>query len=306
MGLFKPAWMSKNQTRALASVEAMRDEATLRRVVAEAPLEYVRIRAAEKLDDQELYKRYAQLEADSHLGYAMAMHIEDVDFLWEFIRRDSCTGFALSDIRNRIDKLTAERRDAENLEKLAEIPSMNDIARLVDIASSDHTRDVHFIAQVRVYGGPTPQSIEDNMREAAVERLAELGADEALIEVAYSQNAKLSNTAEKTVAKLTDQHKLFQLASDDTLGWDARAAAVDTLSDRALLDQLTAITSRHGPLETPIEKLAECRIQQIRSEELCHGEHDWELTGLEYNGLGENTYYRCKRCGIERHEIKNY
>ena len=51
MGLFKPAWMSKKQARALAAVESMEDEATLRRVVAEAPIEYVRIRAAEKIDE---------------------------------------------------------------------------------------------------------------------------------------------------------------------------------------------------------------------------------------------------------------
>ncbi|MBR3326579.1 MAG: hypothetical protein IKG22_04585 [Atopobiaceae bacterium] len=306
MGLFKPAWMSKNQARALASVEAMEDEATLRRVVAEAPLENVRIRAAVKIDDQELYKHYARLEADSHLGYAMAMRIDDIDFLWEFIRRESCTGVVLSNIRDRIDTLTAKKRDAENRKKLAEIPSLNDIARLVDIATSDHRQDVGCFDQVRVYGAPTPRSTEDNMREAAIERLAELGADDALIEVAHDQNATLSNTAEKAVAKITDQRKLFQLASDDTLGWHARKAAVDALSDRALLDQLTKMTSQHGPLELPIEKAAEERIQQIRSEELCHGEHDWELTGLEYGGLGEYAYYRCKRCGIERHEVNRY
>ena len=144
------------------------------------------------------------------------------------------------------------------------------------------------------------------MREAAIERLAELGAKDALIEVAHSQNATLSNVAEKAVAKLTDQHTLFQLACDDTLGWDARAAAVDTLSDRALLDQLTEMTSHVRPLEAPIEKLAKRRIQEIRSEELCHGEHDWEIIGLEYDGRGQNSYYRCKRCGIERHEIRKY
>ena len=306
MGLFKPAWMSRKQARALASVEAMEDEATLRRVVAEAPIEYVRMRAAEKIDDQELYKRYAQLEADSHLGYAMAMHIEDIDFLWEFIRREGCKRYVVSDIRDRIDKLTDERREAENCAALTEIPRMNDIARLVEIATSSHTDDVNFLNPVRVLGGPTPESTEDKMRGAAIERLAELGADEALIEVAHSPNATLSNTAEKAVVKLTDQHKLFQLASDETLGWDARAAAVDTLSDRTLLDQLAEMTFQHGPLETPIETLAERRIQQMRSEELCHGEHDWELTDLEYDGLGENVYYRCKRCGIERHEIRRY
>ena len=90
------------------------------------------------------------------------------------------------------------------------------------------------------------------------------------------------------------------------MGWNARAAAVDNLSDRTLLGQLTEMTSQVRPLEAPIETLAERRIQQIRSEELCHGEHDWKLTGLEYNGLGENTYYRCKRCGVERHEIRKY
>ncbi|MBR3160953.1 MAG: hypothetical protein IKF14_17855 [Atopobiaceae bacterium] len=306
MGLSKPAWMSKKQARALAAIESMEDEATLRHVVAEAPIEYVRIRAAEKIDDQALYKRYALLEHDSHLGYAMAMRVDDVDFLWEFIRHGDCERHVVSDIRDRIDKLTDERREAQNRTVLAEIPSMDDIARLVEIATSDHRHDVNSMNPVRVLGGPTPKSTENKMREAAVERLAELDADDALITVAHSQNATLSNVAEKAVAKLTDQDTLFQLACDDTLGWNARAAAVDNLSDRTLLGQLTEMTSQVRPLEAPIETLAERRIQQIRSEELCHGEHDWKLTGLEYNGLGENTYYRCKRCGVERHEIRKY
>ena len=46
MGLFKPAWMGNNADKALAAVDAADDEATLRRIVEQAPLSGVRLLAA--------------------------------------------------------------------------------------------------------------------------------------------------------------------------------------------------------------------------------------------------------------------
>ena len=309
MGLFKPAWMSRNETRARAAVEALADEATLRRVVNEAPLSAMRVKAALKLDDQELFRRLATSDLSEYDRISMALHVDDPAFLEAFIARPDVTT-RLGEIRSRINELVARQRLAEERATLAEIPQMDDVPRLVEIATSDYLRDADrpSATSPRVLSAPTRKTTGDEMREAAVARLAELGADAALAEVARSREAQLSNTAERAARAIADQRVLFGLARelDSSRGYETRRAAVGALTDRALLEELAALHTEQRLGEYRLEKLAAMRLQELHSDEVCHGEHDWERVRTYTDEVGEfrylNSEYRCRRCGAERSE----
>ncbi len=54
MGLFKPAWMSKDESRAMRALDKVSDDATLFQIATECPHAQVQKRAVEKIQDDEV------------------------------------------------------------------------------------------------------------------------------------------------------------------------------------------------------------------------------------------------------------
>lgn len=313
MGLFKPVWMSNKANKALSAVDATSDEATLRRIVEQAPISSVRLRAARKINDQRLYKHYAESDHDERFRFDMALYVDDDAFLDAFSKRPENRQYG-REVQLHMLARDRNRRDAANREVLTRIPVMDDIPRLVEIATSDKAKDV--MRDSLAFGvhrplnlnAPEPLTTEDEMRAAAVERLARLGADDALLEVARSRAAVLSGAAANAASKIADQHKLVELLLDNNLDGRVHIAAMAALTDRALLEQLTNTPMESRPGATPVNVSAARRLEQLRSEDICHGNHDWELISSEGKEVGEYRYlvndYRCRRCGITSVEEK--
>jgi hypothetical protein len=69
MGLFKPAWQSKDSAKSIAAVQNTMNQKTLTRIAQEAHDYYVRILAALKLTDKELAKNILTEIAEKDAGY---------------------------------------------------------------------------------------------------------------------------------------------------------------------------------------------------------------------------------------------
>ena len=313
MGLFKPAWMGNREDKALAAVDATNDEAVLRRIVEQAPIPGVRLRAARKLDDQQLYRHYAESDPSERFRYDMALNVDDDEFLNAFSKRLENRAYG-RDIQKHLLVRDRNRRDAANREVLARIPAMDDIRRLVEITTSDKAKDVMRdslslgIHRPLNMNAPEPRTTEDEMRASAVERLAELGADDALMEIARSRTAVISGAAANATSKIADQRKLVELLLDTGVDGRVHTAAMAALTDRDLLEQLANMQVESRPGATPVNVSASRKLEQLRSEDICHGNHDWELVKSEGKEVGEFRYmvssYRCRRCGITSVEEK--
>ena len=278
MGLFKPKWMSKNAEKALAAIDGIEDEETLRLAARTATLGKVRVKAAEKIGDQRLFKALATGDTDPYVCTSMALHVTDIDFLELFVKRPGTK--MTGEIRDRIDALKWSRRNEGKRALLAEIPNMDDRDRLVEIAISDPSQDVRSFTRYPIYGAPPPKTIEAEMREAAVDRLAELGDDFSLAGIVRSKYAQQSGVASRAATKIKDQDILFELGCEDT---GLRDVIVGCITDRELLDQLA-------------------------STQPCLFGHDWECVDThddESDDWRRRTYvYRCTRCGAMRTEIE--
>ena len=307
MGLFKPAWMSDKADKALSAVDATHDEATLRRIVEQAPNPGVRLRAARKLNDQQVYRHYAENDPSDRFRFDMALNVDDDEFLDAFAKRPENRQYG-REVQMHLLARDRNRRDVANRQVLTQIPVMDDTDRLVEIAVSDKAKDVmrtslgYAAFRPANLNAPEPHTTEDEMRAAAIERLAGLGADDVLAQVARSRTATLSGIAPKAASKIADQRKLVKLLLDASLDGRVHTAAMAALTDRDLLEQLANMQVEGRPGATPVNVFAARRLDELRSQEICHGNHDWELVKSEGREVGEFRYlvndYRCRRCGI--------
>lgn len=88
MGLFSPAWKSKNEEKALACVKATSDQATLERIAREALTSRVRMNAAEKLTEPERINRLAVASPDHYVRSTLAGKVTDQALLKRLAGQD--------------------------------------------------------------------------------------------------------------------------------------------------------------------------------------------------------------------------
>lgn len=88
MGLFSPAWKSRNEEKALACVRATGDQATLERIAREALTSRVRMNAAEKLTEPERINRLAAESPDHYVRSTLAGKVTDQALLQRLAGQD--------------------------------------------------------------------------------------------------------------------------------------------------------------------------------------------------------------------------
>lgn len=88
MGLFHPAWKSKNEEKAVACVERTSDQATLERIAREGLTSRVRMKAAKKLTEPERVNRIAAESPDSFVRSSVADRVTDQALLKRLAGQD--------------------------------------------------------------------------------------------------------------------------------------------------------------------------------------------------------------------------
>ena len=119
LDLFKPAWQSDNEEKAIASVQKITDKGTLKKIAIKANYGSVR-KAAEEQLDQSILADFAKNNSDADVRMVAVEKLTNQSILVDIAKNDSH-----SDVR----KAAAER--------------LTDQSILADIAKNDSDSSVH-------------------------------------------------------------------------------------------------------------------------------------------------------------------
>jgi hypothetical protein len=222
MGLFTPAWKSRNEKRALKAVEKMTDQQKLAKVAKEARNWRARLEAVYELTDQTVLADIAKNDKDSYMRKAAVKTLTDQTVLADVAKNDKDR-----DVREAaVEKLTIVRKAA--------VEKLTDPAALADIAKND-------------------KELTD-VRKAAV---CELTDQTALADIAknannYDVRKKAIEKLIGPVWKLTDQALLADVAKNDKV-WCREA--FEKLTDQAMLADVAKNSNNHYTQEAAILKL---------------------------------------------------
>ena len=295
--LFKPRWMNAVDYVAVEGVGEVDDPETLRRVLAEAPSFAARVAALEKLDDQALYREVALTAEDPRLLEAAAKHLDDIETMEALDKRMlniRGTAAAMDCARKRIRVLRHDALAAQ----LAEIPSMDDASRLVETAITDPKEDWFKPKDSRrTHQWYTPpHTIEDDLREAAVKRLAALGDDESLAEVI--KTASDGAITSLAASSIRDKSILDRLILEKDLRFESKGAVISHMDN---VDLLRELMKTNDPFEV-IPAVCMKRLVQLPC--IDGEDHVWVTVSEEDDDIYDEHRYstktkRCSKCGVE-------
>jgi len=128
MGLFKPAWMSDNLSKALDIVKRLKNQKTLIKVATEAPYADVRITALSMIDDQGSIENFALY--DSREDVRMAA-------LQRLINQGVIEQVALSDNESKIREEAVRRVTSQERLKQVALCDKDEAVRRAAINGTD-------------------------------------------------------------------------------------------------------------------------------------------------------------------------
>jgi len=198
MGLFKPAWMSKDNVKAEKAVAKINDQTTLARVARESQFWNVRLAAVRKLTDHKYLSAIVNEEHDERVRTAAADKLAGNAPLQNYAA--GSTSGAPPQMNPR-----SNRHDRKN--------AIRDIT------------DQNTLAEIVLNG-------DFSMRKEAVKKLTD---QEMLVKVAQSMNAV--DVRLIAIRKLDDQETLTRIAEKDK-DHNVRVSAARRLSDRTLAQRV--------------------------------------------------------------------
>jgi hypothetical protein len=240
MGLFTPAWKSKNEERALRAVRKMTSQKKLAKVVKNSEHLRVPVVAVKKLTNQTLLADIAKSAKDWYVRKAATEKLTDQTLLADIAKNDSH-----ADVRNAaVEKLTDQslladvaKKDSNEYVRKAAVEKLTDQTVLADIAENEWS---------------------SNVRNSAVEKLT----DQTLL-ADIAKNASVSDVLRKAaVEKLTDQTMLADIAKNNSVS-NIRKTAIKKLDDAHLGDLLDYYISRFGNNSNIEELLFICSCSNV-------------------------------------------
>ena len=246
MGLFTPAWKSKDVKKAMSAVETCRDGKTLARIAREAPASNVRRAAAEKLTDQSVLCQLAREDPVADVRQAAVERLTDQNVLEQVARTD---GY----FRVRLE---AARR-------------LNRQEALIAVAQTDESSFVRQAALDRIDDERTRLELSLADREARPKdrlRALELFApDEATLERLIF-NGYSCDFTEAALARLNDPDALERVARDEPVR-SVYETAIDRLSQR---ENLLRLISGEKTAKKTIRRMRELGLLDEEALSLAH------------------------------------
>jgi hypothetical protein len=215
MGLFTPAWKSKNEKRALRAIEKMTDQKKLSEAAKTAESWKVRKASAEKIIDQITLARIAINDSDSNVRLAAVGKITHPAILAKIAESaiDS-----LAEAEKSYDKLASEARRLYGSNVISKEEYLRKIGWQchsdVRIAATEKITDQTTLRKVAL------NDPDNNVCELAVKKLTDQSALAGI-----AKNGKYRNVRIAAIEKITDQSVFADVAKNDK-DIDVRKAAV--------------------------------------------------------------------------------
>lgn len=223
MGLFSPAWKSKNPQKRLKAVEKLDDQNVLMTLAAQDPSKEVRLAAIPKIKNAAFLIQLAQNIGDFDLSEAAVKHIADQAAIVDLALATDSNHLAIKCLQ----WLEAHDAGEDVYKNLAcKAGNSNIVWSALDKVERDRSQFLFKFTKMS-------RKTEDKL--VAVERLSETG------ELALCEEVMLSNRSAKVRSAMLDRlsHKagldaLIAFAMREDNKTDARKAAIATLTGKKL------------------------------------------------------------------------
>jgi len=283
VGIFSPAWQSKNASKRQAAVAGISDHAKLMEIFSKSEFGDIRLQVARQITDESCIKKLALEKADTYLYgndieivSTLAGKVRDQFFFIELLKKLKGTSFSTSgeveSLMRRInDRVTEEAVIAEiviagvfynNEESLRRLRNIDYFARIAreaywaddKIFAIKRLADQSVLLSLAKDGG-----LESNVRIAAIERLE----DKSALTDTIAQERD-SDVKSCLMGFITDSHallKLFEQASSQ----QEMESAIDAITDEEVLLQIAGSCDDIDLCLRAYEKLRN-RSQAVASE----------------------------------------
>lgn len=271
--LFKPAWMSERESKALRAVEKESEQAKLMDIIRNAPLANVRIAAVGKITGRSALIDIVKGNSYMKVSFFALEKLTDQSSLKDLVLSKKCP---CEIRRSALDKITDQSLladivaigtfDNPDLQKSA-LNKINDPGILSDVAKNganlrlcitaieklDDKRVQQemyaYIAKNNIYGQDAPKVI--------VERLT---AQDILADVAL--NARNGLVGCLAIEKLTDQRLLAGIIVNPETNREKREKAFANLTDQGILEELAQNTADEYLRRDAADKLTDKELAQ--------------------------------------------
>lgn len=235
MGLFKPAWMSRNKEKALKAAEKATNQKELGIMAKKAIYSSVRAAAIEKLTDLNALADIAEGDADSSVRLKAFRKLPE-QMRSRKMRMDIAMNEDWSDEQ---EEIIAHLTDQYFLTQLAE----------KNIKDQDH--------RAKLYKKlPPADQAKKRLRELALLEVEQTDDQRVLAAIARNENHKARIEA---ILKLTDQTVLEEIAMDDKKGL-AGEEAVKRICDQSTLYRIAIKASNELVAKKAVEKVNDKRV----------------------------------------------
>lgn len=253
MGLFKPAWQSKNEKKALKAVQKLTDQTTLADIAKSMVTINVRHTAVKKLTDQSVLAFIAKNEKDSRVRITAIEKLNDQNALADIannriepgsVREEALK--ALTD-QNALAEYVKTADSTEWLIYRKVLDKLND-QTLIDVIKSDHTKSEYVrldavakladktLAQ-EIYNEFFRSSTDVEIRKMAAEQLDDQTSVQPILQKLYAEmaiNNDRWDNCKYDFWKITDQAALADVAKNARNKYVSEEA-VKSLTNEALL-----------------------------------------------------------------------
>ena len=280
MGLFKPAWQSDNEVKALMAVEKETDQAKLLEIAKCASISEVRCAAVQKLKDKNTLADFAKNSKDKAICHAAIYRLTD---LWEW---DILADAAINSRDKNICLMAANKSKGNSA--------------LLEIYLKSSDPAVREIAEQRYRSANMYYDMSEE--RIHIEWIKSLNNPSALAALAKIEPKPVMRST--AAFMIDDQGVLLEVAQNTEEDSYVRIIAVNRLTDKSIL---TKIIEQENVVRVRVA--AQERLNQLVEYPDSHmclgGIHNWQLynEGHERNSEDKDihTYYhKCSRCGAKR------
>lgn len=259
MGLFKPAWMSKDKGKALKSAEKVTNQTELGRMAKEAVYASVRAAAVEKLTDLNTLAEIAEGDADSSVRFKAFRKLPD----------------KMRSQKMRMDIAMNEDWSSEQEEIIAQLTDRDFLTRIAE----KKIKDQDFRA--KLYRKLSPADLaKKRLRELALSEVEQTDDQRVLAAIARDENHRAQTEA---IMKLTDGTVLEEIAIDDKNG-HAGEEAIKRICDQSTLYRIAMNAANGSVAQKAVEKVND---KQVLFDLACSGS-DKKIVKKAVNSLQED------------------
>ena len=280
--LFKPAWQSKNEKKALRAVEKMRDQAKLEQVARESPSKWVKIAAIKKLTNQSLVAAFALVD-DYGLSSEAIKRLTDQALLTEVGRKSKSVDICYAVAEKIADRSFAQNLYAQLAKENTNTQSEHTMLLAIDkLTNQDLLFDVAMNTSLKRQSAAT-EKLTDQSKLAEVAKVdsqhgstaVKMLTDHTMI-IDVARNAKTATTCWQAIEKLTDEEILADIAKWHRVGWVSKDIVNKKLNNENLLADVAKFAPHDEVRIAAVRKLMNSTLEQEVYTHIAKNDNSYE------------------------------